>query len=150
VETSEDETTTTVKPHSPQSTLLEGEYTGQPSSGESELTTYETDHPDDDAKLMNHSRPSEDLADTMGNNKHHPDTPTEPPDMPEGAREQGRSDRIKMGVSRVSREVEGCAGIGNNKECWLGKPDKPSNKPAIEPRDPKDIQVEPGGKATTQ
>ena len=74
VETSEDETTTT-RPHAPQSMLLEGEWTGQVSSGISKPT----------APKMDPTRPSRDPAGVTGNDEHRPDRPTEPSDKPQGA-----------------------------------------------------------------
>ena len=74
VETSKDETTTT-RPHAPQSMLLEGEWTGQVSSGISKPT----------APKMDPTRPSRDPAGVTGNDEHRPDRPTEPSDKPQGA-----------------------------------------------------------------
>jgi hypothetical protein len=67
----------------------------------------------------------------MGNDRRRPDEPTEPPDM-----------------LKVSREVEGGVGDGDDDERRPEKHDEPSNDPAIEPRDPKDVQVEPGGETS--
>ena len=44
------------------------------------------DHPDEDAGATDPPRPSEDPADATGDDECHPDAPTEPPDLPEGAR----------------------------------------------------------------
>jgi hypothetical protein len=158
VETSKDETTTT-RPSAPQSTPLEGECTGQTSGGNSESTACETDrqtsttstsvpsaersHPV--AETTDPPRPSEDPADTTGDDERRPDGPTEPPDKPEGARGRRGEARVETRRSKASREVEGGAGDDDDEERRPGKPDEPSNEPVIEPRDPKDVQVEPGG-----
>jgi len=77
--------------------LLEGECTGQMSGSSRVLTTHETDwptntsalciHPDRDAESMNSLRLSKDPEDMTGNNKHHPNTPTELSDQPLGMRD---------------------------------------------------------------
>ena len=41
------------------------------------------DHPDEDAGMKNPIRLSRDPADVTGDDEHHPDAPTEPPDKPE-------------------------------------------------------------------
>jgi hypothetical protein len=87
------------------------------------------DHPDVEA--TDSPRPSEDPVDTTGDDGRRPDKPTEPPD-----------------VLKASREVEGGAGDGDDDEHRPEKRDEPSNDLAIEPRDPKDVQVEPGGETS--
>jgi hypothetical protein len=146
VETSEDETTTTIPetPHAPQSTPLKGECTGLTSGGDSESAACETDHPDDrdDAKSTNHSRPSEDPADATGDDERRPDAPTEPPDMPEGTRGRGSWERVEMGASR---EVEGGPADDGDEGRRPGRFDGPPDRPYDETRDPEGVQVEPGG-----
>jgi hypothetical protein len=110
VKTSKDKTTTT-RPNAPQSTPLEGECMEQMSSDGSELTAHEMywlmktsvstlsascDHPDDSG-IMNPSRLSRDPAEVTGDDKHHPDAPTEPPNMPE-------STPLEGGVHRTDKQ----------------------------------------------
>ena len=57
----------------------------------------------------------------MGNDKCHPDAPTEPPDMPasESTRGQGsrKGDEAEVSKSRTSRAIEEGPGEVDNEEC---------------------------------
>jgi hypothetical protein len=102
------------------------------------------DYPDD-SRMTNSSWPLRDPAEAMGNNKRHPDVPTEPPDMPEGTRGWGSWERVEMGVSRVLREVKGDLGNDDEEQRPL-RSDEPPDEPRGKMWDSPAIQVEPGGK----
>ena len=118
VEKSEDETTTT-RPHAPQSMPLEGEWTGKASGGISKPTAPE----------MDPTRPSRDTEDATGDDERRPDTPAEPPNMPEGTRGRGSRDgdaRVKTEVSRTSRgHAEATGEISDEPR----RPTKPNDSP---------------------
>ena len=166
VDTSEDETTTTTA-GAPQSTSLEGEYIPQASDDSAELIVRKPDgvkatrdqdqesvtsasalsalrdHPDEDAGMKNPIRPSRDLADATGDDKHRSDAPTEPPDMPEGTRRRWGDERAETGVSEVSRGVERGPGDDGDEGRQPGMSDEPPDQPYGAPRNPDRVQVEP-------
>ena len=55
------------------------------------------DHPGKDTVTRNPPRPSEDPADATGDDERRPDTPTEPPDKPEGTRRRWGEERAVRG-----------------------------------------------------
>ena len=106
------------------------------------------DHPDN-AGTRNPIRPSEDPGDVMGDNKRHPDAPTEPPDKPldkevEGARVEGLE--VEMAVAEASRGIQECPDEDGCDERRPGMADEPPDKAQVKPRDRADVEVEPGGK----
>jgi len=80
----------------------------------------------------------------MDDNVRHPDTPTEPPDMPKGRRGQGGEVRVKTSMSGTSRECGGGTGDEGGDEHRPGKPTEPPDEPQLELRDRRDVQVETG------
>jgi len=73
-------------------------------------------HPDEDAKLTNAPRLSEDTGYATGDNERRPDTPTEPPDQPAGTTGQEGELWVKMRMSGTSRERGGGMGDEGNDE----------------------------------
>jgi hypothetical protein len=112
-----------------------------------------SDHPDKDAATTNPTRPSIDPADTMGDNEHRPDVPTEPPDQPEGTREQRSEPRVEtreVRSLRVSTEGAETTGDDGDDERRLAVPDEPPDELYSEPCDREGVQVEPGGETATK
>ena len=87
------------------------------------------DHPGEDAVTTDPPRPSEDPVDVTGDNERRPDTPTEPPDLPEGTRRQWGEERAETGVSEVLGALRGSAkctadnGIKTHQPAKPGDPD---------------------------
>jgi hypothetical protein len=111
---------------------------------------------DGDAEMTDPpSRPSRDPEDTLGDDKRRPDAPTEPPNKPEGTRGRRSRKWVEMGVSRASRahvradEVEKAmlrVLRDVKEERRAGKPNEPPRQSLVESRDPREVEVEPGGK----
>jgi len=96
------------------------------------------------ADERNPPRPSEDPGDAMGDDEHHPDAPTEPPDMPKGRRGRGGEVRVKTSMSGTSRECGGGTGDEGGDKRRPGKPTEPPDEPQLKSRDCGDVQVEIG------
>ena len=101
---------------------------------------------DDSTEMVtrNPPRPSEDPGDMTGDDKHHPDTPTEPPNMPEGMRGRGSWEWVKTRVSRTLRGAKEGMGSDGDDERQPGMANEPSGRLYNEPQDYTDIQVDPG------
>jgi len=139
------------EPHNPPECI------GQTSGSSAELTTREMDQPmktsvsawsasrNHPAMSTDAPRPSEDTGDATGDNEHHPDAPTELPDMPKGTRGQGGEVQVEMSVLGTSRECGGGTGDEGSNKRRPGKPTEPPDEPQLELRDCRDVQVDPGG-----
>ena len=94
-----------------------------------------------------------DPADATGDDERRPDTPTEPPDQPEGTTERGGEQRVEKAESRESRESRehtGSAGDVDDDGGGTGEPHEPSVTLHEAARDPAHIQVEPGGETDAE
>ena len=113
------------------------------------------DHPPDTETTTDPSRPSEDPADSTGDDERHPDEPTEPPDKPEGAgrRDGERSvEEVESRKAEVSRESrEGVKGTGDVDDDGRGpgKLHEPSDDLPDTARGPAHVHVDPGGGIAT-
>ena len=156
-------------PHLMPSTPLEGEQRGQATTGDTgadddqvkatqdqdqESATSASaqsashDHPGTDATTTDPARPSEDLADTMGDDEHRPDAPTEPPNKPldeevEGTRVEGSE--VKTAMAEVLRGVQESPDEDGSDEDRPGMADEPPDEAQVKPRDCADVEVEAGG-----
>ena len=149
-----DDKTTTTTAGAPRSTSLKGEYIPQASDDSTELivrkpdevkatwdqgfqpatsasaSSTPRDHPDEDAGTENPPRPSEDLADTTGDEERHPDEPTKPPDKPKGTGGREGERRVESRESRASRGHTRCTEDDSIKTRRPAKPDdSPDNSP---------------------
>jgi hypothetical protein len=129
--------TDTAAPHTDQAEATRDQ--GRPTKTNASALSASRDH--QDAVMTDPTRPSEDPADVMGDDKRRPDAPTEPPDMPEGTRGRGSWEQAEMGVFEVARGGERGLGDDSNKDRRPGT----SDEAEVEPRGPTDVEVEPGG-----
>ncbi|KAF8547286.1 hypothetical protein OG21DRAFT_1490356 [Imleria badia] len=126
---------------------------GDQSATSAKAQSASRDHQDRDAVSTNLARTSIGPADATGDDERRPDAPTEPPDQPEGTKEQGGELRVEAAESE-SREssrwcTEGAGDVDDDGE-GPGEPHERFVTLHEAARDPAHVQVEPGGEAQVE